>query len=153
MLNMGPSDGPSFDMIGVLRRRGSLTHEQIPEENVDRAKAMGAQLEGGHLQAKEYLTYQHRILPFQLPELQKNKALLSKHSQTVLFVTAAPSKPMPLLSYGDTSLTGCLAPLKYDSAFHWLCLERWHCGGRLASDLSGSAPVSEGFIAISPAWT
>lgn len=41
VLTWSLSDGPSFDMIGVLRRRAAWTHEQIPEENVDRAKAMG----------------------------------------------------------------------------------------------------------------
>lgn len=41
VLTWGLSGGPSFDMIGVLGRRAAWTHEQIPEENGHRAKAMG----------------------------------------------------------------------------------------------------------------
>ena len=40
-LTWGLSGGPSFNMIGVLRRRAAWTHEQIPEENMRRAKTMG----------------------------------------------------------------------------------------------------------------
>lgn len=108
VLTWGLSGGLSFNMTGVLRRREAWTHEQIPEENMHRAKAMGTQLEGSHLQAKETQPANTCILHFQHPELQEN-SLLSKPSQTVLFVMAAPSKPMPLSSLQRHFTHRCLA--------------------------------------------
>ena len=134
LLIRGLSGGLSFNMTGVLRRRGAWTHEQIPEENMHRAKAMGTQLEGGICKPRSPNLPTPVSCTFSVQNCRKTVCCLSPPRLCYL-LWQPPENQCLFFPYRNTSLIDTWLPLKYDNAFHWICLVGWHHGGRRVSDL------------------
>lgn len=153
LLTRGLSGGLSFNMTGVLRRREAWTHEQIPEENMHRAKAMGTQLEGGICKPRSPNVPTPVACTFSVQNCRKTVCCL-RPPRLCYLLWQPPENQCLFFSLQKHFTHRYLAAPEI-----WQCISldlpgevaSWR-KARLRPSL-GRFPVSEGFIAISSAWT
>lgn len=134
VLTWGLSMGPHSIWL-VFLEEGQLGHmNRYQRRTWTEQRPWGAQLEGGHLQAKETTSYQHRICLSSFQNCRKTKLCCPSTPRLCYWLRQLPANQCPFFPLQRHFTHGCLA-LKYDSISLALPGERhWD---RPASDLLG----------------